>query len=45
MTAPDNLGPRLASPQDSGDVVSILVGAFYDDPTWSWAFRDPSRRA
>ena len=45
MTAPDNLGPRLASPQDSGDVVSILVGAFYDDPTWSLAFRDPSRRA
>jgi GNAT superfamily N-acetyltransferase len=45
MTAPDNISPRVASPQESGDVVSILVGAFYDDPTWSWAFPDPSLRA
>jgi ribosomal protein S18 acetylase RimI-like enzyme len=45
MTEPDDLSPRLASPQDSADVVEILVSAFYDDPTWSWAFPDPSRRA
>lgn len=24
--------------------VAILVGAFYDDPLWSWAFPDDSRR-
>jgi GNAT superfamily N-acetyltransferase len=45
MTAAENEAPRVASPQDSGDVVSILVGAFNDDPTWSWAFPDPSQRA
>lgn len=38
-------GPRVASSQDRDDVVSILVGAFHDDPTWSWAFPDPSLRA
>ena len=26
-------------------MVEILVSAFYDDPTWSWAFPDPSKRA
>jgi GNAT superfamily N-acetyltransferase len=26
------------------DCVGILVGAFYDDPLWSWAFPDGSRR-
>jgi ribosomal protein S18 acetylase RimI-like enzyme len=36
---------RVASPEHSADVVEILVSAFYDDPTWSWAFPDPSRRA
>ena len=45
MTEPDDLSPRLASPHDSADVVEILVSAFYDDPAWSWAFPDPSRRA
>jgi GNAT superfamily N-acetyltransferase len=45
MAATDSLGPRVASPQDSGEVVSILVDAFYDDPTWSWAFPDPSLRS
>jgi hypothetical protein len=34
-----------ASPQDSSDVVSILVSAFFDHPTWSWAFPDPAKRA
>jgi ribosomal protein S18 acetylase RimI-like enzyme len=37
--------PRVASPQDRDVVVEILVSAFYDDPTWSWAFPDPSLRA
>jgi len=32
-------------PQDRDDVVAILVSAFYDDPTWSWAFPNPSLRA
>lgn len=44
MTAPDDLSPRVASAQDSGEVVSILTKAFYDDPTWSWAFPDPATR-
>jgi hypothetical protein len=39
------LSPRRAIPQDQADVVAILVGAFYDDPTWSWAFPDPVLRA
>jgi hypothetical protein len=45
MTEPDDLSPRVASAQDSTEVVEILVSAFYDDPTWSWAFPDPARRA
>jgi ribosomal protein S18 acetylase RimI-like enzyme len=45
MTEPDDLSPRVASPQNSADVVEILVSAFYDDPTWSWAFPDASKRA
>jgi len=43
--AAEDLSPRVASPQDRDDVVAILVSAFYDDPTWSWAFPDPSLRA
>jgi GNAT superfamily N-acetyltransferase len=45
MTEPVELSPRVASPQDSAEVVEVLVSAFYDDPTWGWAFPDPSRRA
>jgi GNAT superfamily N-acetyltransferase len=45
MTAPDELSPTPASPRDSREVVSILVSAFFKDPTWSWAFPDPLRRA
>ena len=45
LSAHDDLSPRIASPQESADVVEILVSAFYDDPTWSWAFPDPSKRA
>ena len=43
--AAEDLSPRVASPQDRDDVVAILVSAFSDDPTWSWAFPDPSLRA
>lgn len=45
MSSSHDLSPSLASPQDSGEVVSILASAFRDDPTWSWAFPDPSARA
>src|SRR5674476_1085532 len=43
--AAEDLSPRVRSPQERDDVVAILVGAFHDDPTWSWAFPDPSLRA
>jgi ribosomal protein S18 acetylase RimI-like enzyme len=39
-----SLDPRRAAASDLDDVVAILVSAFYDDPTWSWAFPDPSQR-
>jgi len=45
MSTPEEPGPRLASPHDADEVVSILVSAFYEDPTWGWAFPDPARRA
>ena len=45
MAEPDEISPRVASPQDSADVVEILISAFYDDPAWSWAFPDASKRA
>jgi ribosomal protein S18 acetylase RimI-like enzyme len=43
--AVEDLSPRIASLQDLDVVVAILVTAFYNDPTWSWAFPDPSLRA
>jgi GNAT superfamily N-acetyltransferase len=36
---------RRATAQDVPAVVDILVSAFYDDPTWAWAFPDPTQRA
>lgn len=36
--------PRVATHDDRDRVVDILVGAFHDDPTWSWAFPDPAAR-
>jgi ribosomal protein S18 acetylase RimI-like enzyme len=39
-----SLDPRRAGASDLDAVVAILVSAFYDDPTWSWAFPDPSQR-
>ena len=35
---------RVAGPDDRDRVVEILVGAFYADPTWAWAFPDPALR-
>ncbi|HZX55528.1 MAG TPA: GNAT family N-acetyltransferase, partial [Ilumatobacteraceae bacterium] len=35
---------RLATQDDAATATEIIVGAFYDDPTWSWAFPDPARR-
>jgi len=36
--------PRVATPADAGTVTDLIVEAFYDDPTWSWAFPDPTLR-
>jgi ribosomal protein S18 acetylase RimI-like enzyme len=41
---PRSLDPRRATGQDLDVVVAILVSAFHEDPTWSWAFPDPSLR-
>ncbi|MGB0121269.1 MAG: GNAT family N-acetyltransferase [Solirubrobacterales bacterium] len=35
---------RVAAASDLDRVTEILVGAFYRDPTWSWAFPDDDRR-
>lgn len=35
---------RVCGPEDLDRVVEILVGAFYQDPTWAWAFPDPALR-
>jgi GNAT superfamily N-acetyltransferase len=35
---------RVCGPDDLERVVEILVEAFYDDPTWAWAFPDPALR-
>src|SRR3954454_698330 len=35
---------RRATEADVGQVVELLTLAFYDDPTWSWAFPDAERR-
>jgi GNAT superfamily N-acetyltransferase len=34
----------VATPADAAAVSDTLARAFYDDPTWSWAFPDPERR-
>ena len=36
--------PRVATTDDAEKVTELIVGAFYDDPAWSWAFPDPLRR-
>jgi ribosomal protein S18 acetylase RimI-like enzyme len=35
---------RTASASDAAVVTELITGAFYDDPTWSWAFPDPQQR-
>src|SRR4051812_4898950 len=35
---------RRATEADAEQVTEILALAFYDDPTWSWAFPDPEKR-
>jgi GNAT superfamily N-acetyltransferase len=37
-------GPRAVGPHEVDTVVDVMVGAFYDDPLWSWAFPDPLAR-
>ena len=45
MTSPSNGRPhRVASADDAAQAVELLVGAFYEDPTWGWAFPDPDKR-
>ncbi len=36
--------PRVVGPDELDRVVEILVGAFFDDPTWAWALPDPRLR-
>lgn len=36
---------RRADTADLEAIVETFVLAFFDDPTWAWAFPDPSRRA
>lgn len=45
MRGMDELDVKVATADDFDRVVEILVGAFNQDPTWSWAFPDESRRA
>ena len=44
--APGNCerAPRVVGSDELDRVVEILVGAFFDDPTWAWAFPDPRLR-
>src|SRR4051812_50144517 len=35
---------RVATRDEADMVTELIVGAFYDDPTWSWAFPDPLLR-
>src|SRR5262245_13859995 len=35
---------RSASPAELSALTETITLAFYDDPTWSWAFPDPDLR-
>ena len=37
-------GPRVATPDDAATATELIVEAFFDDPTWSWAFPDATQR-
>jgi GNAT superfamily N-acetyltransferase len=36
---------RIATAADLEKAVATIVGAFYEDPLWSWMFPDPGERA
>lgn len=36
--------PRVATQDEAGTVTELVVSAFYNDPTWAWAFPDPDAR-
>jgi GNAT superfamily N-acetyltransferase len=36
---------RVATEADFNAVITTIVGAFYEDPLWSWMFPDPRMRA
>ena len=36
--------PRVATQDEAGTVTELVVSAFYNDPTWAWAFPDPDVR-
>ena len=38
------LGVRQVTGADADRVTELFALAFYEDPTWSWAFPDPERR-
>jgi ribosomal protein S18 acetylase RimI-like enzyme len=42
--SPDRQQPVRVEAADVDRVVDIMVGAFYEDPLWSWAFPDPDTR-
>ena len=44
MAAIPSVRQRRASASDSDQITELFALAFYDDPTWSWAFPDPERR-
>jgi GNAT superfamily N-acetyltransferase len=44
MTANPSVRPRRATASDFEQVTELFALAFYEDPTWSWAFPDPARR-
>src|SRR4051812_50056085 len=41
---PESREVRRAEAGDAAGIARLLALAFYDDPTWSWAFPDPARR-
>ena len=36
---------RIAQPSDADAMTETIATAFFDDPLWSWAFADETRRA
>jgi len=45
VTAPAAiLSVQSAGPSDAAKVVDVIASAFGSDPTWSWAFPDPTAR-